>query len=123
MATLRLLMSGCIVLALLNGCVSSKQVKLVSEVYRARSDDYAIDVYVPVDAAVEIHQATPNAIPTSKLPPNATIIARIDGTGAALAGWGAMIEDAKKRARAVGGDGIIVGQSGQHLAAITEFGA
>jgi len=99
-----MLMSALVV----SGCVSSNSTRVGSETYPPRPSDYVIDVYVPVDAPVNVQQSISNAKSINDLPPNALIIGRIDTNGGSASGWDSVIADAKPKARELGGDGIVI---------------
>jgi hypothetical protein len=55
--------------------------------YPPRPSDYVIDVFIPTEAPVVVHQQVPNTKPLAQLPSNAITIGRIDTVGAPAAGW------------------------------------
>jgi hypothetical protein len=104
------------------GCVTSNYMPIGEKTYPPRPDDYVIDVYVPVQAPVIVQQSIANAKPANSLPSFAQQIGRIDTTGAPAANWGSMIEDAKKKARSLGGDAVVIGQWGTQLNGVDGYG-
>jgi hypothetical protein len=106
----------------LAGCVTSNFMPIGGQTYPPRPDDYIIEVYVPVQAPVLVQQSIGSAKPASQLPSKAREIGRIDTAGAPAAAWGSMIEDAKKKARTLGGDGIVVSQWGSQLQSVDGYG-
>jgi hypothetical protein len=106
----------------LTGCVSSNYMAVGNETFPPRPDTYIIDVFLPTDAPVVVHQSIPNAKDISLVPKSAKVIGRIDTTGAPAAGWGDVIRDAQRRARTLGGDGIVVGQWGSHMTGVDGYG-
>jgi len=104
------------------GCVSSNFMPVGGKTYPPRPDEYIIDVFVSVDAPVIIQQSLTNAKPTSIAPKDAQVIGRIDTSGAPAASYASMVEDAKKKARQLGGDAIVIGQWGTHLTGMDGYG-
>jgi hypothetical protein len=113
---------SCLFVGLLTGCVSSNYMPIGGQTYPPRPDDYVIDVYAPTEAPVIVQQSIANAKLSTQLPANAREIGRIDTQGAPAAGWDSMIEDAKRKARALGGDGIVIKQWGNQLTGFNNYG-
>ena len=104
------------------GCVSSQFMPVGEMTYAPRPDDYLIDIYLPTEAPVVVHKQVANAKPLSELRAGAKVIGRIDTQGAPAAGWGSLFEDAKRKARTLGGDAIVVRQWGNPLVAVDRYG-
>ena len=110
---LRLL--AALVLIVVQGCVTSNFMPVGKQTYPPRPDDYVIDVFVPTEAPVVVQQSIGNAKSSADLPTGYTVIGRIDTNGAPAAAWSSVIDDAKKKARQLGGDGIVINQWGEPL--------
>ncbi len=104
------------------GCVRSDWIAVGETAHAPRPDDYDIAVFVPLDAPVQVHKAVADPKPMAELPANAKAVGRIDTTGAPAASWGSMIEKAKKQARKIGGDAIIVGNWDSPVTAVNTYG-
>ncbi|MBI2759975.1 MAG: hypothetical protein HYX51_00935 [Chloroflexi bacterium] len=104
------------------GCVTSQFMPVGGQTFAPRPDDYLIDIYIPGSAPVVVHQQLANAKPVEALPAGARVIGRIDTQGAPAAGWAAVFEDAKRKARTLGGDAVVVRQWGNPLVAIDSYG-
>ncbi len=111
-----------LIVLLVSGCVSSQYMAVGGQTYPPRADEYVIDVYLPIDAPVNVHQSIANAKPLTALPPLATEIGRVDTAGAPAAGWAAVIDDAKKKARALGGDALVIKQWGYQMTGMDSYG-
>ncbi len=124
---IRTLMSVCTVglcVAMsMSGCVSSQMMPVGGQTFPPRPDGYLIDVYLPQEAPVVVHQEVPNVRPLSQLASSAKVIGRVDTQGAPAAGWASLFEDAKRRARELGGDALVVRQWGHHLVSADAYGA
>jgi len=96
------------------GCVASNFMALGPTTYPPRPDTYPIDIYLPLDSPVIVMQALPNALDVS-LAPSSPVIGRIDTNGAPAASWPSVFEDAKQKARMLGGDAIIIRHWGAPL--------
>lgn len=106
----------------LTSCVSSQYMALGSVTYPPRPRDYVIEVFLPVEAPVNVHQSVANSRPLAELPRHAIQVGRIDTSGAPAASWLAVINDAKKKARQLGGDGIEIKQWGHVLTGVDGYG-
>ncbi|MCA9281262.1 MAG: hypothetical protein KDA30_04420 [Phycisphaerales bacterium] len=106
----------------LTACVSSNYMAIGDQTYPPRADDYVIDVYLPTDAPVNVHQSVANSKPLASLPSYAREIGRIDTEGAPAASWSSVINDAKKKARALGGDALVIKQWGSYLSGVDGYG-
>jgi len=115
--------SAVLLVCLITGCVSSNFMAVGHETYPPRPDDYVIDVYLPIDAPVAVHKSVPNAKDIKALPGNANVIGRVDTTGAPAANWGAVIADAQRKARQLGGDALVIRQIGSHLTSVDSYGS
>ena len=58
----------------------------------------------------------------SQLPAFATVIGRIDSNGAPAAEWSAVVEDAKNKAREIGGDAIVITRWGSPMTSVDAYG-
>lgn len=103
------------------GCVSSNSMR-VGNTYPPRPHDYIIDVYVSLDAPVNVQQSISNPKSINDLPSSAEVVGRIDTNGAPLAGWDSVIADAKSKAREMGGDGLVIKGWGSPLAGVDSYG-
>ena len=110
------------ILALIAGCVTSQSMAIGPTTYPPRAKDYIITVYIGTDAPVNVHKSIANPSPISAIPSNATEIGRVDTQGAPAASWGSVIADAMKRARALGGDGLVIGQWGNPTTHVDGYG-
>ena len=109
-------------LSLLVGCVSSDAVKIGKSTYPPRPEDWIVDVYLPTDVPVDVHKAVADAAPPGQAPRSAKVIGRIDADGAPASSWGSVIESAKKKARALGGDGLVMSRWGMPVVNVGMFG-
>jgi hypothetical protein len=109
-------------ISLVAGCVTSQSMALGPTTFPPRPRDYVIEVYVGVDAPVNVQKSIAHAKSITSIPSGAVEIGRIDTQGAPAASWGAVIADAKTRARALGGDGIVIGQWGQPATGVDGYG-
>lgn len=116
-------LSVTISLLALQGCVTSQFMPIGSQTYAPRPDDYLIDIYIPQAAPVVVHQQLANAKPIERLPAGAQVIGRIDTQGAPAAGWASVFEDAKRKARTLGGDAVVVRQWGNPLMGVDQYGS
>ncbi len=107
---------------ILEGCVTSQFMPVGTQTFAPRPDDYLVDIYIPSAAPVVVHQQLANAKPVEALPSSARVIGRIDTQGAPAAGWAAVFEDAKRKARTLGGDAVVVRQWGNPLVAVDGYG-
>jgi len=99
---------GFAALALLAGCTSSHSMPVGADRFDPRAADHPIDVYLPVDAPVALHEAAgPSRLPAD-LPSDAQTIGRIDASAGALKGWAPLLRDARRRARRMGGDALVL---------------
>ncbi len=105
------------------GCVRSQFMTLGDQTYPPRPADYLIEVFLPTDAPVNVHQSVANARPLDQLPAGAREVGRVDTQGAPAATWVSVIEDAKRKARELGGDAIVIKQWGHYLASVDSYGA
>ena len=113
---------ACLALALCSGCVTSQFMAVGEMTYPPRAENYIIDIYIPTDAPVNVHQQLAWTKPVTEIPPAAKTIGRIDTQGAPAAGWASCFEDAKRKARALGGDAIVVRQWGSPLTGVNGYG-
>ena len=90
------------------GCVTSEYFASGEAAYPARATHAPITVYVPPDLPPEIRAALGDVLTRADLSTHAHEIGRIDGVGSPAAGWGALLEDAKTKARRIGGDAISI---------------
>ena len=111
-----------LLLSAFSGCVSSQSMTLGDQTYAPRPPDHVIDVFIPDDAPVEVHKSLADAKPLAMLPTDANEIGRIDTDGAAAASWDAVIEDAKKKARELGGDAIVIRHWGYPMTGANRYG-
>lgn len=107
---------------LCTGCVSSDYMPVGSATFPPRPKKHIIDVYLSQDAPVRIHQELTDSKPIESVPRSALEIGRIDTEGSADASWKAVIKDAKKKARQLGGDGIVIKGWGSHLTGVNGYG-
>lgn len=107
---------------IISGCVSADYVQLGEKTYPPRPDDWAIDIYVADEAPVIVHKSISQPKTIKDIPANAEMIGRVDAIGAPAASWDSVIRVAKEKARAIGGDGLVVGAWGHHLAGIGSYG-
>ena len=110
------------VLFLIAGCVTSQSMAIGPTTYPPRPKDYVITVYIGTDAPVFVHRSIANPRAISDIPSGATEIGRVDAKGAPAASWGSVIADAMTRARALGGDGLVIGQWGNPTLGIDQYG-
>lgn len=104
------------------GCVSSDFMPIGGQTYPPRPDEHIIDVYLSDEAPVVVHKQIANAKPLSAVPPGALEIGRVDTIGAPAASWGAVVNDAKKKARTLGGDGLVIKGWGNPLTGVDGYG-
>lgn len=116
------LATALILLTFLSGCVSSEMMSLGGTSYPPRPDDYLIEVYTTTDAPVNILQEIGPTKSLSEVPYGAKDIGRIDTHGAPAASWGKVIDDAKEKARTLGGDGLVVKSWASVLSHVDEYG-
>jgi hypothetical protein len=121
MRHLLLVIVGACVLAS-GGCVSSDSMAVGNRTYPPRPRKYIIDVYLDQAAPVQVHKQLANAKPLSAVPPAASTIGRVDTAGAPAASWGSVVNDAKKRARTLGGDGLVINGWGSPVTAVDAYG-
>jgi hypothetical protein len=112
----------CAVVLFLSGCVSSEMMSLGGISYPPRPDNYLIEVYTTTDAPVNILQEIGPTKPLSSVPSGATDIGRIDSHGAPAASWGKVIDDAKEKARTLGGDGLVIKSWASPLSHVDGYG-
>jgi len=93
-------------------CVTSNFVRIGDKTFAPKAKDSIIDVFVSDEEPVEVLQALPDGKPIATLPKGSTKIARVDTNGAPAAEWIAVINDAKIKARMVGGDAIVISRWG-----------
>lgn len=108
-------------LLLTSACVHSDYIAVGDTTYPPRPKDWAIDVYVSSDAPVKVQKSIKNAHPVSSVPKSASVIGRVD-TSSGDVGWATMLKSAKKKARALGGDGLVIGRWGSYLAGVGTWG-
>jgi hypothetical protein len=113
----------CLVLTCGVGCVSSQFMPVGGATYPPRPEGYIIDVYLPTDAPVVVHQEVPISRPLAELPKAARTIGRIDTQGAPAAGWGSLFMDAQEKARTLGGDAVVVRRWGSPVVGVDSYGA
>lgn len=111
-----------VVLVQLVGCVTSETMLVGNETFAPRPDDHVIHVYLGLDAPVALYKSVPDARSTDNIPSNATIIGRIDTQGDGYADWSALVKHTQKEARTMGGDGIVIGRWGSHVAGSSQYG-
>lgn len=104
----KLLMMASAAALLMTGCVTSEYMTVGGTMYPPRPETHEIDVYLPGDAPVAMHNAVLHARSASDVPDSASVIGRIDSTGAPAAEWSHVFSDAMEKARLLGGDGILV---------------
>lgn len=103
-------------------CVSSQYMAIGDSTFPPRPRDYVIEVFLPTDAPVNVHKSVAHAKALADLPGNAKEIGRIDTQGAPAATWVGVIEDAKRKARSLGGDAIVIKQWGHHMTSVDGYG-
>jgi hypothetical protein len=106
----------------LGGCVKSNYMAVGSQSFPPRPDDYIIDVYLPVDAPVAVHKGFAGAKDIGALPRGAMLIGRVDTDGSPDASWQMVLRDAKRKARVLGGDALVLRGTDQHVTGITTYG-
>ncbi len=99
------LMLGLILL--LGGCVTTNAIYIGGKTYPPQVSDHPIDVYVPVEAPVSLQQQIEHR-QLSALPAYAIRIGRVDAEASSGSSWQSLVDQAKKTARKLGGDGIVV---------------
>ena len=99
-------------MALALGCAHSDFIAVGDKTYPPNSDTADVDVYISTDAPVDLLQAVAGAKAPTDVPSTAKIIGRVDTSGDNYAAWGVLVSDAKKKARALGGDAIAITQWG-----------
>jgi hypothetical protein len=98
----RLILLTWIVLASL-GCVT--------KTYPPRPNDWPIDVFHGADANREIVEVMKVSKQEADVPRGSETIGRLSCKGAPGASWGSVLDSAQKKARSLGGDGIIVNRA------------
>jgi hypothetical protein len=91
----------------LGACIESQSMPVGEQTFAARPETYPIDVYMPLEAPVVVQREVPSK-PLSALPASARTIGRVDTQGAQTCSWTSLFEDARKRARLLGGDALVV---------------
>jgi hypothetical protein len=109
-------------IALVAGCVSSDMIATGGKTFPPRPNDYVIDVYATTDAPVEMQKEIIDIKGLSSVPPGAIEIGRVDANGAPAATWEAVADDAKVKARMLGGDGLIIKAWGQPMTGVDAYG-
>ncbi len=105
-----------------HGCVSSDFMPIGGHTFPPRPKDHIIDVYLAQEAPVQVHKQLANSKPLSAVPRTAIEIGRVDTVGAPAASWGSVVSDAKKKARTLGGDGLVIKGWGSHLTGVDGYG-
>lgn len=105
-----------------SACTSSDYIQVGDNTYPPRPDDWAIDVYVGVDAPVVVQKSITHAKPATTVPENAALIGRVDAQGTSWNSWKGVIDEAKEKARTLGGDALVIGRWGQHLEGFGSYG-
>jgi hypothetical protein len=117
---------GCLLAAVvaagLAGCVTSESMPVGEQTYPARPVGHAVDVYLEDDAPVFLHRALADYKETKAIPANAVEIGRVDANGAPSASWQSVVDSAKVKARALGGDGLVLKDWNKHLKGISKGG-
>jgi hypothetical protein len=93
-----------------------------TQTFPPKPKDHIIDVYLVQDAPVQVHKQLANSKPMSAIPGYALEIGRVDSIGAPAASWGSVVNDAKKKARQLGGDGLVIKGWGSHLTGVNNYG-
>ncbi len=109
-------------LVLLGGCVSSEYMAVGEKTFAPRPREYIIDVYLTTDAPVNVHKAVANAKSLDALPPRAITVGRVDTSGAPAASWASVINNAKKKARELGGDALVIKEWGHTMVGMDSYG-
>jgi len=107
----------------LSGCVQSQYMAVGDQTYPPRPIDYIIDVYMPLDAPVVMHKQIAGAKDLQILPAGSRVIGRVDTVGAPAAGWASVINDAKHKARELGGDALVIRNIDHYLSAVDSYGS
>ena len=102
-------------LFLLTGCVSSDYMAVGDTTYAPRAADWAIDVFIDVEAPVALLKCARGARSPDLIPAGAQLIGRVDTEGSSLSSWDELIDDAREKARALGGDALVIGSWHGHL--------
>lgn len=116
-----LMVLGALVVAS-GGCVSSDSMALGDRTYAPRPKKHIIDVYLDEAAPVQVHKQLTHSKPLAAVPSGATSIGRVDSAGAPAASWGSVVNDAKKRARSLGGDALVIKGWGSPLVHVGAYG-
>ena len=111
-----------LLLCLMGGCVSSEMIPIGATTYPPRPDNYLIEVYATTDAPVEVLQEIGSIKPLASVPYNAAEIGRVDTHGAPAASWSSVLDDAKEKARTLGGDGIEIKSWNSPLVHVDQYG-
>lgn len=74
----------------------------------ARPAGWPIDVCRGANVDPTVVDALGASTPDSDVPPGSETIGRLSCTGAPAATWASMLESAQKKARSLGGDGILL---------------
>lgn len=107
----------------IGGCVQSQYMAVGDQTYPPRATDYVIDVYMPLDAPVVMHKQIAGAKDLQALPAGARVIGRVDTVGAPAAGWASVINDAKRKARELGGDALVIRNIDHYLTSVDSYGS
>ncbi len=111
-----------VVVLVLGGCVTSQFMTIGDKTYPPRHKDYVIDTYLPSGAPVNVHKAVANAMSMRLLPSSAAEIGRIDTQGNEIANWVSVLSSAKRRARQLGGDAIVIRGWGNPMTGVNGYG-
>lgn len=120
--TTHLLLSCACTLLFAQGCVSSDFMPIGGQTFPPRPNDHIIDVYLAQEAPVQVYKQLAGAKALSAVPSTAMEIGRVDTVGAPAASWGSVVNDAKKKARRLGGDGLVIKGWGSHLTGVNGYG-
>jgi hypothetical protein len=107
---------------LVPACVSSDSLAVGPRSYAPRPADWEVEVYLGVDAPIVIHKSIERARNIEHVPAHAELIGRVDSAGDEIASWASVVEDAKAHARAIGGDGLVLGRWGRARGGFDAFG-
>lgn len=105
-------------LIVLSGCAGVQIDELLNPMFEPRDSKYTIDVYnqsYHTKGRAPSHQEIKKLFgprTSDKEIPSHTVIARIHATGAQAASWAKLVKNAKKTARQLGGDALIIGAFG-----------
>ncbi|MHC4973190.1 MAG: hypothetical protein ACYTG3_12740 [Planctomycetota bacterium] len=104
---------GILFALLLSACASSEYVRVGSSTYPPRPEEFPIAVFVGASASVSTQEELRDtARDAASLPAHETI-GRVDVMGGMWVSWAKVVKEGKSRARELGGDAIVVGETSE----------